>query len=596
MRIPSEKREQFVREIVEACLVSQSDRIQRGMYYKNYFLSGSDQPTYPAAFNRTFTYIDDLESTLYSPVSLKLHIGDPDLPNILTEAKGRAAASRLRIHSRRSNTDSMTSSAVGWALVKGKSFNKQMWKGSGFKPDLIQPEAMGVLKENYGQLDEGMEAFTHSMLLTPFELKRLIWNAPRREETLKKLAASSLGQTYPLAEMTNEKQVIVGGLYPFQPAGSPNPNNTRGIVDWMGGPSPTMSPACSPSIRWFVWTRPGFGMTSALTGRRFRIIGETLVFGKLQTANSLAYNPSSKMENPELKGRHPFCEFCPNPLEGYFWGRSEIVNVALLQEFINKRISGINRMLRKEEEPSTKFVGSTGVNQMTLSRYRAPGGYFSDPNPNAKIEDSAMKVPADVWAALHEYERMFDAMAGKPPVAQGRGDQGVRGQGHAQTLLQMASPRFKDRALLVERDCEGMYSLMLDLARAHDAKKIIAWVPREQAGAEALPEDPLIIPPVKGQAAVPFTFSNLDEDVVCTIDSHSASPIFAQEGKQLIFDAVKIGAMTPAQAMERLDISGEDEIIAGIERREAAKNEQIQALEQKGEEKQALKLIEGKKR
>lgn len=594
MRIPSEKREQFVREIVEACLVSQSDRIQRGMYYKNYFLTGTDQPMYPAAYNRTFTYIDDLESTLYSPVSLKLHIGDPDLPNLLTEAKGRAAASRLRIHSRRSNTDSMTSSAVGWALIKGKTFIKQMWKGSGFKPDLIQPEAMGVLKENYGQLDEGMEAFTHSMLLTPFELKRLIWNAPRREETLKKLAASSLGQTYPLAEMTNEKQVIVGGLYPFQPAGSPNPNNTRGIVDWMGGPSPTMSPAFINSLvrldEAWIWDDERADWAT------FQIIGETLVFGKLQTVNALGYNTASKQENPDLKGRHPFCEFCPNPLEGYFWGRSEIVNVALLQEFINKRISGINRMLRKEEEPSTRFVGSTGVNQMTLSRYRAPGGYFADPSPNAKIEDTAMKVPADVWAALHEYERMFDSMAGKPPVAQGRGDQGVRGQGHAQTLLQMASPRFKDRALLVERDCEGMYSLMLDLARAHDPKKIIAWVPRAQAGDEALPDNPLIIPPVAGQAAVPFTFANLDEDVVCTIDSHSASPIFAMEAKQLMFDYLKVGAASVEDLIEHTDSPDPDGMIAGAERRAAEKAQEIAKLTAAGDEKAALRLVEGKKR
>jgi hypothetical protein len=58
----------------------------------------------------------------------------------------------------------------------------------------------------------------------------------------------------------------------------------------------------------------------------------------------MAWNPDSVSAMPALKGRHPFVDFCPNHVEGYFWGRSEIANVFLLQEAINSRITGINKM------------------------------------------------------------------------------------------------------------------------------------------------------------------------------------------------------------------------------------------------------------
>src|ERR1700678_3545422 len=112
MRIPGRHLEVFVREVVDACLTSQHERIQKGVFYRNYYAPESERPAAPAPFNKTFAHIDDLASTLYSPISLRLKITDPDLPSVLTEAKGRAAAARLRNLSRQAQLDSMTGSAV----------------------------------------------------------------------------------------------------------------------------------------------------------------------------------------------------------------------------------------------------------------------------------------------------------------------------------------------------------------------------------------------------------------------------------------------------------------------------------------------------
>lgn len=296
--------------------------------------------------------------------------------------------------------------------------------------------------------------------------------------------------------------------------------------------------------------------------------------GKYQFLNALAHDPDTHKSVPCLKGSHPFVEFCPNPLNNYFWGASEIKNLVALQEAINARITGTNKLLRLQEDPTKRFVGTTGVNQTALARYKRPGGYWSDANPNAKIETDQVTIPQDMWASLHEYERMFDDLMGLPPVAKGKGDSGVRSHSHAETLVRQFSPRFKDRALLIERSVESLGGLMLELSRAHDDRKLTAWVPKDMAGpqGDATP-DPLMPPPAKGLVPVMFRFSDLPSDVTLTVDSHSASPAFAQDSKALNFDLLKVGAMSAGDLVEHVDAPDPDELQMGIIRREIAKAE-----------------------
>ena len=518
MQIPTRRVENFVRELVEQCLVSQMERINRGELYKNYAMFGAENPTAAAIFNKTFAYLDDLESLLYSPVSLRFHIGDPEMPNIVGEAKGRAAASKLRVLTRRSDTDTMVSEAVFWSLVRGKTFIKQMWSGGTFYPTLVMPKSMGVMHENHPALDQNMEAFVYSVWITPYQFARLVQKNPDRAKLMQKAKNyTQLGRNG-VTEAGSNKQIITGGLYPFQAAGSANPNTSRGIVDWLGSPSPVVDAKVAASTmrmdELWVWDDARHDWAT------FQQIGDDmLIWGKDFIANLLSHNADNPGDPVEhLKGKHPFVEFCPNRLPEYFWGRSEIVNVALLQEAINSRINGTNKLLRMQEDPPKKFVGGTGVNQNALARFNKPGGYWVDQNPNAKVDAMAPVIPEALWGSLHEYERMFDEMGGLPPIAKGHGEAGVRSAGHAETLVRMFSPRFKDRALLVERDVESLGGIMLDLSRVHVGNKLIAWVPKEQAGVEGIDANPLLIPPAEGLVAVPFLFNDLDDEVSLTVE------------------------------------------------------------------------------
>jgi hypothetical protein len=555
---------------------SRPSRQNRGTFFESYATAGSADASAPAMFNKTYAALDDLESLLFSPVSLRFAITDPDLPNIVNESKGRVAASRIRKYCRQTDADNLISQAVGISLRKGLGLIKTNVVNKEFSNQLVQPENFGVLHENHCRLDADMEAFAHRMLITPAQFRNLIKGRPDEADLKERAKSHMQGLTGGMRDASGSAMnIVTGGLYPFQTGGAGLPNQSRGIVDWMSQPKANIDPTVESSMlemdELWVWDdKRGDWAT-------FQIIGDNILLGgKYQITSAFSYNTHARQTDPTLKGNHPFSIFCANPAPDYFWGVSEITRLILLQEAINSRITGINKMLRKQEEPATKFVGSTGVNQQALSRFNKPGGYWTDSNPNAKIERDNVQIPEALWHSLHEYERMFDEMMGLPPIAKGQGEQGVRSGAHADTLIRMFSPRFKDRALLVERDVEKFGALMLDLARAHIDQKMIAWVPKESAGFEnSSPEgeEALLIPPAKGLVAVTFTFADLPDDVSLTVDSHSSSPAFSQDAKELAFNLQRIGAMSPAQLVDHVDVSDPDDLRANIMRREVARAE-----------------------
>jgi hypothetical protein len=582
--IPRRKLEGFVRDIVNQCFSSRQERANRGQFFENYFTTGSADPSNAAMFNKTYASIDDLESLLFSPVSLRFKISDPDNPNVVNEAKGRAGASRIRHHARKSDTDTLISAAVRTAIVKGKGLIKTGWKRGEFHSHIIAPESFGVLRENHTRLDEDMEAFAQTMLITPHQFARLVYNHPDRSELIKKARRYVKQGTGTTLQDTSggSMPIVVGGLYPFQPAGVAA-TSQRGIVDWMSQPKPSLAPEVQQQLlelnEVWVWDDQQEDWVT------FQMVGtDMLILGKNFFCNALAYDTDTCKSSPSLKGRHPYAEFCVNPVEDYFWGRSEIAQLIGLQEAINARIVGTNRLLRLQEDPTIKFIGSTGINQQTLSRYKKPGGYFTDTNPNAKVEKDNVVIPQDIWGSLHEYERMHDDLMGLPPTARGKNESGVRSAQHANTLVRQFSPRFKDRALLIERDVEAIGGLMLDICRANDPKKLTAWVPAHDAGTEGQKPSALEVPPADGLMMVSFQIADLPEDAVLTVDSHSSSPAFLAEAKATDFDLVKIGAMGPEDIVDHLDVSDPDELRMGILRREIAK-----AKAQK--EQEAIKLL-----
>jgi hypothetical protein len=334
----------------------------------------------------------------------------------------------------------------------------------------------------------------------------------------------------------------------------------------------------------------------------FQLVGDVVVTGDktirnafadmFDSDNNMRRLPDAFRKNNPLSYQHPFTQFSATELDGYFWGRSECCNVGVLQMQINARLNGISRLLRRQENPPKLYTGGTGITQQKYSAQDKPGAWFVDPSPNAKAQDLYPHLPEGLWESLHEQERMFDEMGGRPPVLKGRGESGVRSQGHAGTLASNASPRFKNAALSFERSISNLGHLGLSLLRAMDNQTLVAWLNPDTQNivAQMEPDDKTLEAPAPGMKQYPFKFYHIPDNTKVTVDSHSASPLFSMEYRALIFDLVKIGAMTPEEVVEHLHPSGEEDILADIERRAIQKAAFLK------EHPEAIKALEGKRK
>jgi hypothetical protein len=173
---------------------------------------------------------------------------------------------------------------------------------------------------------------------------------------------------------------------------------------------------------------------------------------------------------------------------------------------------------------------------------------------------------------------MFNDIGGMPATVRGEGESGVRAQGHAETLVRMASPRFKDKALAAERSVDTMGGLVLDILRAKSPDEQVAWVPEGAAGPfkDQKLDAALYEPPAPGLFGIKFLFSQLQDNQRVSVDAHSSSPMFSQDVRQLVFALAKLGAVGPREAIELTHPPREDELVEEVETKEAEKAAYIQ--------------------
>lgn len=589
MRIPKRDSGAFVNEVIARCLASRTRRLMRGAAYRNVYLTGDRDGT-PQSFNKTKLFINRLASWTYSPVSLRFTM-DADGEISQTErAMGRRAIAEVHKRFRRGGVDRCAREANRWARIKGKAFVKLLWTANGFEPTLLQPEVMGVEREDLTSLDQ-QKAFVHTSWYTIDGFINLIANHPvdERNKLIKKAAM--------LAKATNTsdkpdnqmlKQVLLGGMYPYKDGSQSNQTaGQQAQVDWLGGQAPYLAPELAARMlqvdECWIWDddRDDWTVFQMLYGGG----NDGFITGKDQHRNIFAdaYDPADRslkgkknQDNP-LAGLHPFVEFCPNPLDGYFWGNSDIQSVALLQRGINRRIDGINMILRRQENPSRAYVGFTGITQNKHAALNKPGGWVSESTPNGKMQDVQPQLPPGLWESLDNLVRYFDDVAGVTPTMGGQGDAGIRSNVHADTLLRTATADIKDQAVEVERSISELGNLGLQIMKTQVADKLVAWVRQGEAGVESAAAEPGNVEEasVKNQKPVDFLLHELPDAMYAAVDSHSASPIFQTEEREFLFELRKAGALSPRGLIRSLQPPHADEMLDELEQHDVQQAELI---------------------
>jgi len=503
MRIPSNNadREDFYLDIMQKCMVSKEER--RGDYntLRAYYLFGSGPEDPPAYFNKINPHLDQLSSFLYSAETTRFSIGLGASVNPIEHRKSPALTQALNDEWLNSNADQVFSSALNWSLVYNSSFVKLVMK-NGIHPYMVEPSAMGVLREDTPYTDR-QEALIQTYYITKSDLYARLYSHPKRQEIVDKLSTMVSPKESEMPDAVN--RIITSQTNPTI-YGNVN-MDLYGEMKYV----PRVAEDTVEMHELWVWN------------------DETEDYQVVTIASPRVIIYDRPGASLFLKGECPFIQVCPNPLYDYYWGESECQKLILLQQLRNQRMNEVLDLLSKQVSPPTALVGFTGILDEKNFALNRAGGLLATDMPNAKVDRLAPQMPTDLFEVIREIDAMFSEVSGISNVLSGRGESGVRSQGHASQLARLGSSRAKKRALVVEDSLEKMATLYLKLMQAYDPTHFV-----DTEGKEFIAEQ--------------FT-----KDYVVKVDAHSNSPIFTEDLKQLAFNLFKAQAIDKESLLDLLE-------------------------------------------
>jgi len=521
MRIPpnNDERENFYLDLMNKCMVSREERKADYGTLRSYYLFGAGPDEPPAYFNKIHPHIDQLTSFLYSAETTRFSIAMGAAVPDIEYRKTPILTNALNDEWLNSNADQVFSTALTWSLVYNTTFVKLVYSG-GIHPYMIEPGAIGVLREDTPYVDR-QEAICQRYYITKSELFARLYSHPKREQIVKRVT-------------TNIKTSSSDG--------SDGGDGVARIV--MSATNPTIYGQVNMDL---------YGMNRY----NARLAEETIEMHELWVWNdeTMDYQVVT-MASPDiviydragsslfLKGECPFIQICPNPQYDYFWGQSEVQKMLLLQGLRNNRMTEVLDLLSKQVSPPTALTGFTGILDEKNFALNRAGGLLSSDMPNAKVERLAPEMPSNLFEVIHEIDAMFSEVSGISNVLSGRGESGVRSQGHASQLARLGSSRAKKRALIVEDSLEKVATLYLKLMQAYDPTHF------------------------KDTEGTPFIAEQFTKDFVVKVDAHSNSPIFTEDTKELAFSLFKAQAIDKESLLDMLEPPGKQLLKEKLKRRE----------------------------
>ena len=526
MKIPSgESREDFYLDIINKCMVSKEER--RGDYttLRAYYLFGAGPESPPAYFNKIHPHLDQLTSFLYSAETTRFSIALGASVPTAEHKKTPSLTQALNDEWLNSNADQVFSTALTWSLVYNTSFVKLVYK-NGIHPYMIEPSAIGVLREDTPYTDR-QEAIVQTYYITKSELYARLYSHPKRESIVSRLATGTKVSESDIPEAVN--RIVMSQT---------NPTIYGNVNMDLYGMNRYKARVAEDTVEMtelWVWNDDT---------EDYQVV-------TMAAPNVIIYDrPGASLF---LKGECPFVQICPNPLYDYFWGASEVQQLLLLQELRNTRMTEILDLLSKQVNPPTSLTGFTGILDEKNFALNRAGGLLASDMPNAKAERLAPSMPPDLFEVIHEIDAMFSEVSGISNVLSGRGESGVRSQGHASQLARLGSSRAKKRALIVEDSLEKVATLYLKLMQSYDDTHF------------------------RDTEDVPFIAEQFTKDFVVKVDAHSNSPIFTEDLKTLAFNLHKAGAIDKESLLDLLEPPMKQLLKDKLKRKEKEGGDQKQA-------------------
>ena len=555
IEIPSNKREllDFALQTIQECRVSVGMRAAYCRLLNQIAETGRYDGT-KSLINMMDWQLKRLAANLFSPVELKFSIdyGRPR-PKVAYE-QAKVVASELTRTWDRNNTDMTFGRGVYEGLKYGACILKQWPQSEGaddspnYYDKLVMPWQFGVYREDENRIDR-QEALCETISLTGPELWRRIHHLPDARKLYDKAmmnaqtgTASSEPNSY-FHQVLSASQLNTSGVET-----SPTPG---GVVQLNNMPNygimgPTIAPATVEMQE--LWVKSDIdGEADYVT---IQVIEPDILIAPLhKKANLLG-----------IKQAQPYRLIQPNETTNWFWGRSELVDLIEPQSLLAVWCDDAKRLMGLQIDKLIGFSGDTGMTDELYAQMRLAG--WANLQQGADIKDITPKFPPEMLPLIRWVIEIINTIGGFPDILQGKGESGVRAGVHASTLLKTASPDMRDRSLLVERQCATCADLTLQMMEAKDDQHY--WLKADD--------------PIKDVEATQFLLTDLPEDWRVTIDSHSSSPIFADENAQLIFQAKKMGTVTDEYVIDNMPFPNKEMARVQLREKEARQAKMMQQL------------------
>jgi len=546
LRIPKEKLslQKFLTETTDECMGSANER---GMVYtraSQYYYQGT-QDSRAAIYNKVKAFIDKLAGFLMQPTDVRFQcIFDSGKPDDVLE-RAQLVSEKLSADFKQTDSDITFAEAVVWSLINGCQLLKLRPDGEAFKIAPVHPQNFGVLGETILSLEE-QEGLCHVSYPTISRVRSMLEESghPSRKTIMDRILEARAGKKED-EQPTYFHQIVVGGLQPLGDATSVNPE-AGGIVNVFPVPTPWRpNTRFQETVKFCeLWLKDADRDDYST----FQLIYPDIIVEGENTRRNLSRVP----------GRAPFIKVQAQPTPGYFWGRSHIADVQMLQDILNKRLRDLKVMWDRNVSAPQVLSGFSSVTEEQYFKIISEGGFINDPNPNAKAQRLLEPPPETFKEELELIWQMFDEASGFSPIMSGQGEPGVRAGVHAQTLVRTSSPRLIDQAARIERQLADCGYLGLRIMQAMDAS---------------------IYTTDKGQE---FLLSQLPGDVQVQVDSHSASPAFAEDNRQVAIALARAGAVDAEDLIHMLHPPGAELLLARLRQRQKAQAQQ--AAQEKQEE------------
>lgn len=548
--VPTEQKEllRFALEIKEQCRASVGSRAQYCRMLNQIADTGRATGE-NALINMMHAHLERAAAHLFSPVELKFNIDFENRypKNVMEQAA--VVANVLTRHWDRNNIDIMFGQGVFQALKYGACIAKY-WcvpdedgEHVAFHNKLIMPWQFAVYNETETDISK-QPGLCETTFMTLPEVWSRIWSLPNASKLFERIKANAapggngndIGSYF--HQVLSSAKLNTSGTQTTQPGGVVQMGSDPNYA--LVGPQ-----VVAPMVEAHeLWVQDRDDYTTILL-----IEPDILVSPLFNKTNALV--KGSRLQ--------PYRLIQANETANYFWGRSELLDLLEPQKMLADFCDDAAKLMGLQVDKLLGFVGESGMTDELYAQFRL-AGYTNLPQ-GSKVEDLTPQFPAELLPWIQFMIQTINTLGSFPEIMQGKGEPGVRAGSHASTLLKTASPTLRDRSLLVERLCAAHADLTLQLLEAKDPRKF--WTNGES---------------VQAIEQTQFLLTDLPDDWRVTVDSHSSSPIFANENEQLIFSMFKGGIVDDEYVLDNMPVPNKEAAKLAAKERKAHKAQETQKL------------------